>query len=593
MTDHDDELSAFLRSEVPEPGANYWDNIDAMLNRVEDERDADAGTDTHEGTGDNPGRPHLTIAGPVGEEISDEMQTDEDVPRLTDMTHSSTLSLTSANRRFAPMLVAATILALVGVGTIFAISRNQSTTAIDTADGDGTPTSVPVADDADDQDEEDNNGNTNSDGEPEDGSVAAGVTPGSVWTYSVDDLPRPLLSLGDNAEPFDGQIWVGPLVATGAEGVHVDQPYLEFEGLDQANIWLPVSTIEQVADGLPSIDSAEVTVIDDEPARPLPDTDSEQIEVIAAGTTLTSSGLRSEADGISWLLILSEFPFFVPEDSVTTASDAAPVGPDGRLCYSDDRVALTLDFDDNGAFTGWQVPLGFAADNPGIATDDLHLAPNGNLLLTLAGVSADEATGTYRVSESSVAALRNDFSSISTLSWTITSDLVTQPTQIEDIEFAAIDCSEVSDDLAPIEAAPDIFPPDAPFEPVTITEIMTTAGQNRVCYSQGDGPVFIFDFTDDGTSANGLNSAAMETISATKTIDGDTTYNVATLILGDRENGRDTVRTILWEITPERINLPFDGEEIPAVDCATVADEVDRAEDFLAAAPYPAYPLGS
>lgn len=267
----------------------------------------------------------------------------------------------------------------------------------------------------------------------------------------------------------------------------------------------------------------------------------------------------------------------------------------GRQCYSNGTVTLTMDVADDGSLTGWQVPVGLADNTDGFAGDQLHLAPNGDLLLTLAGLPLNDGEApTHLVSESSAAALGNGFARISTSTWTVTDAMISQPGTGDEIRYPAVDCATSAADLALIESTPNYFPPDFPFEPVTIAELSTTPAASRVCYRQGEGePVYVFDFTDDGSLANDLRSGALETISATKTFDGETTYNVATLILGDQESGRDTITTNLWEISPERINLPFDGEEVPAVDCSIVADEVTQVEDFLQAARYPAYPLGS
>ncbi len=588
MTDHDDELGAFLRSEVPEPRADYWDGIDAMLRRVEDERtSARATSDPSPGTGDR----HLSVVTPVSDESAPDSQTDDDMLRLTDMTHTTAPAPTSIHQRFLPVLAAAAVAVVVGLGTLFALNRDQADTVIDTANDNGSAESSPVGDD------NDNSNDNGSDGDNTDGAVVEGLSVGSVWTYTTDELPRPLLSLGDDAGPFAGQIWIKPLVATGATGTHVDQTWLEFEGLDEPNVWLPLSTIEQVADGLPPLEPAELVTVGTTSAWDIPDFDVEAREVLPAGTTLASTGFRSQSDGATWLLISAEFPFFVPEGDTMPASgtEVDPVVV-GRQCYSDGSVTLTIDVAADGSVTGWQVPVGLADNTEGFVGDQLHLAPRGDLLLTLAGLPLDGAgPDAYLVSTSSAAALGNGFAMISTNTWTIGADELAQPSPTDEIRFPAVGCdASAAADLALIESTPSYFPPDFPFEPVTITELATTPGANRVCYRQGEGePVYVFDFTDDGGLANGLRSGSLETISATRTIDGDTTYNVATLILGDLETGVETVTTIVWEISPERINLPFDGEEVPAIDCGIVSDEVAQVEDFLQAAPYPAYPLGS
>ncbi len=436
MTDNDDKLGAFLRSEVPEPRADYWDGIDAMLRRVEQEQERATGSDSGDATASP--RPHLHAVTPVAEEISDEMQTDDDLLRLTDMANTANHTHIADYRRHLPLLVAAALAAVVGLGSFFALTRDQAPTEINAAEGNGSTSADPVIDDG-------------------------------------------------------------------------------------------------------------------------------------------------EADGGS-------------EEQTTPASetDTASVQA-GRQCYSDGTVTLTIDVADDGSFTGWQVPVGLTDNTDGFTGDQLHLAPNGNLLLTLAGLPLDDGdTPTHRVSESSAAALGNGFATISTSTWTVTDAMITQPSPGDEIRYPAVDCTTSAADLNLIESTPSYFPPDLPFEPVTIAELSTTPTANRVCYRQSEGePVYVFDFTDDGVLANGLRSGALETISATKAFDSETTYNVATLILGDQESGRDTITTNLWEISPERLNLPFDGEEVPAVDCSIVADDVTQVEDFLQAANYPAYPLGS
>lgn len=402
MTNHDDELGEFLRSEVPEPGADYWSNIDSMLDGVESQR----------------------------EEIVTNVQTDDNVIRLTDMTVTQTPPVTHPQNRSARLLVAAALVVVVGFGMVFAINRSQTTVPLETTNDGAPPASTPA--------------------------------PGE------------------------------------------------------------------------DVDSTSTT----------------------------------EAQG----------------DAIST----------GRTCYSDGTVVITIDVADNGSFTGWQVPVGFAAGIGDTQDTELHLAPNGGLLLTLAGIpDPDSSAGLYRVSESSVAAFRNGFSSISTSQWSITSELLTQAGQVDEARFPAIDCGDSSDDLTILESTPVYYPPDFAFQAPTISQIDTMPGQNRVCYTLGENSgIFIFDFTDDGALANALMMNPFQTISATKTFDSETTYSVATLNLGDRENGRDTITTVLWEIDSERIAVS-DGEEFPAIDCATVADQVAQADDFLGEAPYPAYPVGS
>jgi hypothetical protein len=529
------------------------------------------------------------------------------------MAYTNNLVSALTDRRRIQVLIAAALSALVVVGTVFALTRNSSTT-VDAADSSGSPAGATPAAASDASDT----------GEIDDAPAVTTPTAGSVWVYITgDDLPRPLLTLGDNATPFDGQFWIKPLIATGGVGSHVEQTYLEFDGLGEPNVWLPASTIEQVADGRSPIEPAEVLVPGVEAGRILPGLGVAQTEPIVAGTPLTSTGLRSEVDGVTWLLIMAEFPFFVPEDSVTPASGdttdqagdqaATQAGDQAvtqvtaeRRCYSDGAVAIVLDANPNtgvntgdgvGTVTGWQIPLGFAAEADGLSDDQFHTAPNGNLLLTVAGTATDLQANAYRVSELSVAAISNGFSIVSTSQWTIDDNAVVQPGVADDLRLPAIDCDAVAADLAPVESNAGIYPPDLPTGPTITVDIETSPGQNRVCYDLGRGPVgdavLVVDFSDDGLVANGLNATALETISATKTFDGDNTYSVAMLVLGDAENGRDTVTTVQWEITPERINLPFDGEEVPAVDCATVADSVAQAERTLANAPYPTYPLGS
>ena len=429
MTDHDDELGAFLRSEVPEPAADYWDRIDAMLDGVASER-------AHDPAPEAGGR-HLRIAPAVSEmtdaaEIpADEMQIGDDVVRLTDLTQTTPTS--SPTHRNLLLAAAAAIAVIVGIGAYIATLGNDPETSIEAAENGDATTNASTVDDADNGQGGENNSNQT-------------------------------------------------------------------------------------------------------------DTD-------------------------------------IPGSSV-------------RRCYSNGEVTLTLDVAQDGQFTGFQVPIGFAAEAGNLTGFDLAIAPGGGSLRTIAGVPISSDVGSHRVSEAQVAGRDAGLYTVSTSEWTVTDTLVSQPGQVEPIEFTSADCADTTDDLAPVEADLALYP-DAPSTPVTITEIATTPGQNRICYSFGGGDVIVFDFTDDGASANALPTNSMETISATRLAGTESTYSVATLVLGDRENGLDTIRVAEWTITPERINLPIDGEEIPAVDCAAVADEVAQAENFLGAAPYPAYPQDS
>ncbi|MEM9134995.1 MAG: hypothetical protein AAF962_14565 [Actinomycetota bacterium] len=582
--DHDDELGAFLRSEVPEPGAGYWDGIDAMLRRVEDERADDAAPFEAAPSAPETGEPGLTAVPPVTEESLGRVHTDENVIRLTDMT-TNTTGLPARNRGNVLVLAAAALIAVLGLGAIFTILSGDPSTTIDAdfAD-DGTPgPTTPAPDDGDD-------------GSPAEGDGAAttdAVSPGSVWLYAPEiiereEFPRPFLAIGDDAEPYDGQIWASVLIATGEEGPFNDDTWAEFDGLGQPDIWLPLSTLVQQAEGLPPVEPSLVEVIADTSTPP----EAFANGVPAIGTVISSTGIRAEFDGEPWILIDDpDFPYFI-EESVVAATSLTGGNVGGRRCYSDGVVTYTFEFSaDGGTFTGWQVPVGFADDADGLPAADLPFAPGGELLQTLSGVVTVPEEDRYQVLESSVAAEAGGFGRYSTSSWVISADFMTTPTAGEEQVYNAVGCDgPVADDLAPVEATYDNFPGED-VRPSTTAAIETVPGVNRSCYTDG-AFILALDFTDDGRNFNAIQTGRVATFSGTGDVDGSD-FIVTELVFGDQENGRVTIAYANWDVTPDRAvvseigagAITYDG-----IDCAEVADDVTQAEDFLGALVYPTYP---
>ncbi len=338
----------------------------------------------------------------------------------------------------------------------------------------------------------------------------------------------------------------------------------------------PTASIDTAEDGTPT---PSVTVVEDGEGESEGDdnTDGAVIDDPSDDDATTDDETPDEATGGD-----------DTTDEDTTAAELA-----GRLCYSDGDLTYTFDFSDNGGtFTGWQVPVGFAQDSAGLTGFELPTAPNGDRIQTLSGaaiVPADE----FQVLESWLLAQEVGFSSVSTSAWVITPEAVTPATGGETISYPAVDCATVADDSALVETTFPFFPGED-LRPTTTAEIDTLSGINQRCYTDGT-LIMGLNFTDDGVLFNGVISGRVVTMSGTQAFDDPEVFNVAEWQLGDLESGRVTIVTKLWQLTPEAIVIPGIGgdETFTAVDCATVADQVAQAEDFIGASAYPTYPLGS
>lgn len=102
-------LSAQLRAMVPPPRDGYWESIDASLSG------ADRGTSN---------------GSEEGVSAQQDMDTDDNVIRLTDMSTRNT----SSNRTFRTRILLAVAAAfLLGLGAVFALTRSSSSPAVDSA----------------------------------------------------------------------------------------------------------------------------------------------------------------------------------------------------------------------------------------------------------------------------------------------------------------------------------------------------------------------------------------------------------------------------------------------------------------------------
>lgn len=125
MTEHDDqdeqELHEYLQSRIPEPGANYWDSIDARLR-------GEAAPDV----------PLAAITGDdaVDQGHIDEPDTDASAVRLMSMKTSS--SMFSGRN----LLIAAAALVVAGIG-VFALANRSDEEPVGLATASEDPTSVP------------------------------------------------------------------------------------------------------------------------------------------------------------------------------------------------------------------------------------------------------------------------------------------------------------------------------------------------------------------------------------------------------------------------------------------------------------------
>ncbi|MEM9200058.1 MAG: hypothetical protein AAGC53_00280 [Actinomycetota bacterium] len=340
---NDDELGAFLRSEIPDAGVGYWDAIDARI-------EAAAAVEV----------PKVTPTEPV--------QTEAEVVRLTGM-QTTTESL--RNRRTPLLAAMAAAIVLIG-GLAFVVNRgDDSTTTIDPAidgsapDDTTPPITAPTT------------------------TVPTTTAPDSVAPEPATPttVPTPLPGVGQETlptvEPFTVVALDGAPTALnetpgfGGDGDEVSDPdeVLMATGvrvLIDHREWLQVTRTAGFTGWVEAID-VQLTGDEDtrEGSEPLPSTAPAQLEVgrggelevldqpgfvgnqigsAEIGVTVDFTGERSLASGFEW--------FEVVVDGVTgwvMANTVQPIGTiaSSRECYSDGDAVLFLDFTDDAAtFTG-------------------------------------------------------------------------------------------------------------------------------------------------------------------------------------------------------------------------------------------------
>ena len=334
---NDDELGRFLRDEIPEAGAGYWEQIDARIAAAAAERPAPA----------------------VG--VTNATQTDDNVVRLTDMnTH------TESPNRTPWLLAAAAAFVLLAVGA-FALTRtSDEPNDLDTVDTpdvapDDTPSDPPAPGDGELQPD------------PDDDEVSD-VSPGeeSLWDGSFIDVGPPAVFVaGTEGEvearllPGDDQSPVFTVLATDVyrgtgNGAEIDgEQWIEVEGRDEVPmVWFRAAEVVPVADLLDPIEPAVVIFTADMVnLRLWPGTDADISGQVAIDTTLPRTGNRAVVDGREWIELDAgeERSFTWVAADLVAFIDGEGVEPSDALrnCYSDGFDLLFLDFaPDAETFTG-------------------------------------------------------------------------------------------------------------------------------------------------------------------------------------------------------------------------------------------------
>ncbi len=367
----DDELGAFLRSEIPTSGPGYWDDIEARLHQLEAEQDdiesrpqADPEhVDPEHAVADHAvPEPGLQAVPEISELSPLDVQTDANVIRLRDMRHPEPIP--KHNRTLLPMLAAAAVVVIAVAGGLFALAQNQPDVQIDAASPEGseqsrtdtsgtdTPgtdapgTDTPETDtpgtDTPETDTPDTDSASDQEAITDESTVPdRTVEEGSVWITSSTELIQGMLSPA--GEPMEGQFSIFPLIATGQQAEANDRVWFEMIPFrQQPATWYPADLLEKVADPLPSVEPSMVVVLAESPVtRGLaPDV----ADIAKPGDTLSATGIRASADGVDWVLIDSEIPFWVTDESVAFFDDEGIEGFDRRQCFGDDDSLLVVDF---------------------------------------------------------------------------------------------------------------------------------------------------------------------------------------------------------------------------------------------------------
>lgn len=279
----DDDLGAFLRSEVPVPGPGHFEQIDARMAEI----DAEIG----EPLLDDHATPEIS---------SVDTQTDDSVIRLTDMRHPETYP--TPRRALLPLLAAAAVVAIAATAGIIALNRNNAVVQLDAADSGPEQT----IDDS-----------------------AAGETGGS------DATPDPGNDRGE----------VPSLAVEVAEAE--DRVWLEMQAFrEQPTTWYPADLLEKVADPLPNTEPTSTLYAGAEPIGPdlTPGSVFGVSETVQPGDVLSSTGIRVLADDVEWVLIDSEIPFWIADESVIDIGEDGIEGFDRRQCFGNAESLLIMDF---------------------------------------------------------------------------------------------------------------------------------------------------------------------------------------------------------------------------------------------------------
>ncbi len=475
----DDDLGRFLRSEVPEPGTSYWDDIDRRVERAAAELSS---------TAEDP-VPGDSAAERAGGDDPDPGETDGTVIRLTDMNQA----VLTQKRSQAPLILAAAavIVAVVGFVTLRNSTVFQSIDTVGSADQ--VPADDAVAGDADSSDGRSGEGDTagSSNRICYAGTIAPdGEVPGSdtyAWVERDGQSARVGILLavdgfrdaevGDGLIDADGVFNGTTRSSLGTTNV-VDTLVITDEALSDtvAPIRIPAVPCDDVADEIAILDEAAARIeaaaategapddvtVEAEPARVWTVTSGSDVSVrtgpgdvnpaittAATGTLLGGAGGAAVAqpDGSRWLAVYVRAADGIASLGWVSADDVAPTRWPDRLCFSSAEPASVLVLD---PLSPTDTPLGALVT---LSENPLVDEPEVRLVATAPPSSPDEAGD-----ELSVYLQAGD--RWEPQMWAQTSFGVAGP----GIVWDTVDCEQVGEALASIEAFRNEIPLPDPGE---------------------------------------------------------------------------------------------------------------------------------
>ncbi len=551
---NDDDLSAFLMGEVPEPREDFWDDLRGRLDETAEDQT-------------------LTLAEEEGQDGEEELEEEDD-------DGAAVIDLSAARERRnlrwgggAAWRSAAAAVVLIAGGAIAFNSlgdNNVQTTASESDAADETTESVEVPDESDDegpaptdsQSGPDDSQAVESDGEST-GVVQLSDSEPAWWTPTTEAEIRFAPDDGDDTAAYAARSLA--VLSTGSR-VSVDgveRIQIDLLGADTA--WLRADQLVRLGDTTPPIQAETYSPLETGSAvlQRLPGGD-EALATLDATDQMTSTGRRALVDNAEWIEV--EFPsvgiVWVLGDQVTPISDEQAV--DQRQCLANGNDIMIIDFTDaeRVSLTG-ALAVGDSVSALTGTRLTVPRAPQATFGMNITPVGAAEDGGSPTTAEE----WQGDATTITTADGTV---------------YTLVPCSDVTERVQQI---------DALVGQQLATDSPPAIAAGRSCYIHA-GEALILDMDAAATTFTGvlayLDSIQVFAGRVTTEMQGDSVVlDVNTSAIGSaEENGTPIVNQEQWELSELRAEL-FVPDRMYAQlgSCDDVSDQVAQLDQFNSSHP--------